>query len=143
MNNRSLIAIVAVVIIAVAGYFVFFNKKPAEMANKPMTPAPATQTAATPPPAPAPAPAPAPSTGGPIEIQWWHAMGGQLGEVVNNLADEFNKSQSEYKVTAVYKGSYTETLTAATAAFRAGQAPAIVQVFEVGTASMMAAKGVV
>ncbi|MEO8560100.1 MAG: sn-glycerol-3-phosphate ABC transporter substrate-binding protein UgpB, partial [Rhodospirillales bacterium] len=78
-----------------------------------------------------------------VEIQWWHAMGGQLGEVVNKLADDFNKSQSEYKITAVYKGSYTETLTAATAAFRAGQAPAIVQVFEVGTASMMAAKGVV
>ena len=77
------------------------------------------------------------------EIQFWHAMGGQLGEVVNNLAEEFNKSQTEYKVNAVYKGSYTETLTAATAAFRAGQAPAIVQVFEVGTASMMSAKGVV
>ena len=85
------------------------------------------------------APAPAASGNGPIEIQWWHAMGGQLGEVVNKLAADFNKSQSEYKITAVYKGSYTETLTAAIAAFRANQAPAIVQVFEVGTASMMAA----
>ena len=77
------------------------------------------------------------------EIQFWHAMGGNLGEAVNALAEGFNKSQSEYKVIPVYKGSYTETLTAAIAAFRAKQAPHIVQVFEVGTANMMAAKGAV
>jgi sn-glycerol 3-phosphate transport system substrate-binding protein len=77
------------------------------------------------------------------EIQWWHAMGGNLGEAVNALAEGFNKSQSEYKVSPVYKGSYTETLTAAIAAYRAKQAPHIVQVFEVGTANMMAAKGAV
>jgi sn-glycerol 3-phosphate transport system substrate-binding protein len=77
------------------------------------------------------------------EIQWWHAMGGNLGETVNALAEGFNKAQTEYKVVPVYKGSYTETLTAAIAAFRAKQAPHIVQVFEVGTANMMAAKGAV
>ncbi|MFO1080192.1 MAG: sn-glycerol-3-phosphate ABC transporter substrate-binding protein UgpB [Reyranellaceae bacterium] len=77
------------------------------------------------------------------EIQFWHAMGGNLGETVNALAEGFNKSQSDYKVVPVYKGSYTETLTAAIAAFRAKQAPHIVQVFEVGTANMMAAKGAV
>ena len=48
-------------------------------------------------------------------------MGGNLGEAVNALAEGFNKSQKEYKVNAVYKGSYTETLTAAIAAFRAQQ----------------------
>ncbi|MGE0423815.1 MAG: sn-glycerol-3-phosphate ABC transporter substrate-binding protein UgpB [Reyranellaceae bacterium] len=79
------------------------------------------------------------------EIQWWHAMGGNLGEVVNELAAGFNKSQSEYKVVPVYKGSYTETLTAGIAAFRARQNahPHIIQVFEVGTATMMAAKGAI
>ncbi|HQS17582.1 sn-glycerol-3-phosphate ABC transporter substrate-binding protein UgpB [Reyranella sp.] len=77
------------------------------------------------------------------EIQFWHAMGGNLGETVNALAEGFNKSQTEYKVNPVYKGSYTEALTAAIAAFRAKQAPHIVQVFEVGTANMMAAKGAV
>lgn len=77
------------------------------------------------------------------EIQWWHAMGGNLGETVNALAEQFNKSQTAYKVMPVYKGSYTETLTAAIAAFRAKQGPHIVQVFEVGTANMMAAKGAV
>ena len=77
------------------------------------------------------------------EIQWWHAMGGTLGDTVNQIADGFNKSQKDYKVVPVFKGSYTETLTAAVAAFRAKQGPDIVQVFEVGTANMMAAKGAV
>jgi sn-glycerol 3-phosphate transport system substrate-binding protein len=77
------------------------------------------------------------------EIQWWHAMGGKLGEAVNAMTDQFNKSQSEYKVVPVFKGSYPETLTAAVAAFRAKLGPDIVQVFEVGTATMMAAKGAV
>ncbi len=77
------------------------------------------------------------------EIQWWHAMGGQLGKNVDIIANGFNQSQSQYKLIAVYKGNYTETMTAAIAAFRAGEQPHIVQVFEVGTASMMAAKGAV
>src|SRR5215472_14852095 len=79
----------------------------------------------------------------PIEIQWWHAMGGQLGDKVNEITTKFNASQSEYKVVPVFKGTYTETMTGAIAAFRAGQQPDIVQVFEVGTATMMAAKGAV
>jgi len=78
-----------------------------------------------------------------VEIQWWHAMGGVNGERVNKIADDFNAKQSDYKVVPVYKGNYTETMTAAIAAFRAKQQPHIVQVFEVGTATMMAAKGAV
>jgi sn-glycerol 3-phosphate transport system substrate-binding protein len=77
------------------------------------------------------------------EIQWWHAMGGALGEWVNDLAKGFNESQKEYKVVPTYKGTYTESMTAAIAAFRAGNAPHILQVFEVGTATMMAAKGAI
>jgi len=77
------------------------------------------------------------------EIQWWHAMGGKNGERVNAIAAGFNKLQSDYKVVPVYKGNYTETMTAAVAAFRAKKQPHIVQVFEVGTATMMAAKGAV
>jgi sn-glycerol 3-phosphate transport system substrate-binding protein len=77
------------------------------------------------------------------EIQWWHAMDGALEEWVKDIADGFNKSQTEYKVNAIYKGNYTETMTGAIAAFRARQHPHIVQVFEVGTATMMAAKGAI
>src|SRR5678810_585138 len=77
------------------------------------------------------------------EIQWWHSMGGALGERVNELAGKFNASQKDYKVVPAYKGQYPESMTAAIAAFRAGNAPHILQVFEVGTATMMAAKGAV
>ena len=78
-----------------------------------------------------------------IEIQWWHAMTGPLNDRLNEIADGFNKSQADYVIKPVYKGTYTETLTGAVAAFRAKQNPAIVQVFEVGTATMMGAKGAV
>src|SRR5260370_32323038 len=79
----------------------------------------------------------------PIELQWWHAMTSVNAEVVNKIASDFNAAQTAYKVTPVFKGSYAETMTAAIAAFRAGNPPHIVQVFEVGTATMMAAKGAV
>lgn len=77
------------------------------------------------------------------QIQWWHAMGGELGAKLDQIVADFNKTQDEYEVVATYKGSYPETMTAAIAAFRAKQQPAIVQVFEVGTGTMMAAKGAV
>jgi sn-glycerol 3-phosphate transport system substrate-binding protein len=77
------------------------------------------------------------------QIEWWHAMGGANGEKVDEMAKAFNDSQSDYEVKPVYKGNYTETMTSAIAAFRAKQQPAIVQVFEVGTASMMAAQGAI
>ncbi|KAJ55250.1 glycerol 3-phosphate ABC transporter substrate-binding protein [Actibacterium mucosum KCTC 23349] len=75
------------------------------------------------------------------EITWWHAMGGQLGETVNQIAADFNASQSDYKITPVYKGSYEETLTAGIAAFRAGEQPNIMQVFDAGAATVIGAKG--
>jgi sn-glycerol 3-phosphate transport system substrate-binding protein len=76
------------------------------------------------------------------EIQWWHSMTAVNGEVVNDLAKNFNATQSNYKIVPTFKGTYTEAFTAAVAAFRAGNAPHILQVFEVGTATMMASKGV-
>jgi sn-glycerol 3-phosphate transport system substrate-binding protein len=74
------------------------------------------------------------------EIQWWHSMTGALGDRVNEIANKFNASQSDYKVVPVFKGAYDESMTAAVAAFRSGKAPHILQVFEVGTATMMAGK---
>ena len=78
-----------------------------------------------------------------VEIQWWHSMTGGLNDWVLDLSNGFNASQKDYKVVPTYKGTYDETMPAAVAAFRAGNAPHILQVFEVGTATMMAAKGAV
>jgi sn-glycerol 3-phosphate transport system substrate-binding protein len=74
------------------------------------------------------------------EIQFWHAMEAALGERVNDIANQFNASQSDYKIVPVFKGSYDQTLAAGIAAYRSGNAPAILQVYEVGTATMMQAK---
>jgi sn-glycerol 3-phosphate transport system substrate-binding protein len=76
-------------------------------------------------------------------IMWWHAMSGELGRQLEKLAADFNASQSEYRIVPSYKGSYTETVTAAIFAFRSRSQPAIVQVAEIATATMMAAKGAI
>jgi sn-glycerol 3-phosphate transport system substrate-binding protein len=78
-----------------------------------------------------------------ITINWWFAHGGRLGEKVQSIVADFNSMQSKYKVVATYKGNYSDTMMAGIAAFRAKQHPHILQVFEVGTASMMAAKGAI
>jgi sn-glycerol 3-phosphate transport system substrate-binding protein len=77
------------------------------------------------------------------EISLWHAMAGANNEVIEKITSDFNASQSDYKVVPVFKGSYPETLNAGIAAFRAGQAPDIMQVFDVGTGVMMAAQGAI
>lgn len=74
-----------------------------------------------------------------VPIVWWHAMTAALADEVARIADGFNASQDIVELQAVYKGGYTDTLTAVIAASRAGQAPHLVQVFEVGTGTMLAA----
>jgi sn-glycerol 3-phosphate transport system substrate-binding protein len=73
----------------------------------------------------------------PVEIQWWHAMRSARGEVVAKMIEEFNASQSDYKVVGTFKGNYDETMNAGVAAFRAKKQPHLLQVFEVGTQTMM------
>jgi sn-glycerol 3-phosphate transport system substrate-binding protein len=77
------------------------------------------------------------------DILWWHAMSGELGRQLEKLAADFNASQSDYRIVPGYKGNYTETVTAAIFAFRSRSQPAIVQVNEIGTATMMAARGAI
>ncbi len=77
------------------------------------------------------------------EIEFWHAFTGRLGDLVAEQVATFNASQSEYTVIAANKGNYSETLNAGIAAFRAGEQPDILMVFEVGTATMMAASGAI
>ena len=84
-----------------------------------------------------------PSAFAATQISWWHAMTGANAEVVDKIAKDFNASQSDYEILPVFKGTYPETLNAGIAAFRAGQAPDIIQVFDVGTGVMMAAEGAI
>ena len=77
------------------------------------------------------------------EIQLWHAFSGRLAELLTEQTEKFNAAQSDYVVVPTPKGNYSETLNAGIAAFRAGEQPHILQVFEVGTATMMGAKGAI
>jgi sn-glycerol 3-phosphate transport system substrate-binding protein len=77
------------------------------------------------------------------QIEFWYGLGQPLGGLIEKIVADFNASQSQYQVNASFKGSYPETMVGAIAAFRAGNAPHIVQMFEVGTATMMAARGAV
>ena len=77
------------------------------------------------------------------EVEWWHAFTGRLGDLLAEQVEKFNASQSDYVVVASHKGNYSETLNAGIAAFRAGEQPHILMVFEVGTATMMAAGGAI
>ncbi|KTD25743.1 extracellular solute-binding protein [Legionella maceachernii] len=81
--------------------------------------------------------------GKPIEIVLWHSFAGHLGEEMNRLAADFNRTQPLYVVKPVYKGEYIESLTSFAAAFRAKQPPGLIQVFEVGTATMLYPKGII
>ncbi|ATN32684.1 ABC transporter substrate-binding protein [Rhizobium sp. ACO-34A] len=76
-------------------------------------------------------------------ITWWHGMGGRNGEVINEIAQKFNEAQSECALTPVSKGSYEEALSAGIAAFRSGEQPNILQVFDAGAATIINAKGAV
>jgi sn-glycerol 3-phosphate transport system substrate-binding protein len=78
-----------------------------------------------------------------VEIQWWHAMQGERGRQVDRLAHDFNETQNEYRIVPIYKGNYADTLAAAIVALRSRQQPPIVQVVEIATATLMAAKGAI
>jgi sn-glycerol 3-phosphate transport system substrate-binding protein len=77
------------------------------------------------------------------EVQFWHAFSGRLGELVAEQIETFNSSQSDYQVVGTHKGNYSETLNSGIAAFRAKEQPHVLMVFEVGTATMMGAKGAI
>jgi sn-glycerol 3-phosphate transport system substrate-binding protein len=77
------------------------------------------------------------------QVEFWHGLTQPLGGILEKIVADFNASQGKYQVNATFKGSYPETMVAAIAAFRAGNAPHIVQMFEVGTATMMAARGAI
>lgn len=77
------------------------------------------------------------------EVQFWHAFTGRLGELVTAQVADFNASQSDFVVVETHKGNYSETLNAGIAAFRANEQPHVLMVYEVGTATMMAAGGAI
>ena len=79
----------------------------------------------------------------PVEIQMWMGLTGLGGETLTKYGEDFNKSQSDYKVTVSFKGQYPEQRAVAVAAFRAGNPPHIMQMFDAGSGDMMGAKSAI
>lgn len=69
----------------------------------------------------------------PVKVTLWHSMGGENKNIMDGLINEFNTTQSEVEVQAIYRGTYPEVLNAAIASARAGTAPTLVQIYEVGS----------
>lgn len=78
-----------------------------------------------------------------VEIRWWHALSDANRAAVESLARDFNAMQDQYVIVPEYKGPYGDTMAAGLAGFMAGEAPHILQVVEVGTATMMSQPGVI
>jgi sn-glycerol 3-phosphate transport system substrate-binding protein len=78
-----------------------------------------------------------PALAQPVQVQWWHAMGGALGERVDELVQKFNSSQQKYVVVATNKGNYDEVINGTIAAYRAKRAPQLVQIYERGFMTML------
>ncbi|WP_019222173.1 sn-glycerol-3-phosphate ABC transporter substrate-binding protein UgpB [Bartonella rattaustraliani] len=76
-------------------------------------------------------------------ISFWHSMSGELGKQTEHLINDFNASQSEYKVVPSFRGEYEEGMISLISAFRGKQQPVLAQVYEIGTGTMMAAKSAV
>ncbi|WP_455475819.1 sn-glycerol-3-phosphate ABC transporter substrate-binding protein UgpB [Bartonella sp. B17] len=77
------------------------------------------------------------------KISFWHSMSGELGKQTESFINDFNASQSEYKVVPSFRGEYEEGMISLIAAFRGKQQPVLAQIYEVGTGTMMAAKNVI
>lgn len=73
----------------------------------------------------------------PVKIDFWFGNSGDIAKRVQEVCDHFNKSQQDYEVVCTSQGSYDAAVQNTIAAFRAGQQPTIVQVFDVGTAALM------
>ncbi|NOY09358.1 MAG: ABC transporter substrate-binding protein [Spirochaetes bacterium] len=72
-----------------------------------------------------------------VQVVWWHAMSGSRLKVVKSIVNEFNADHPDINLKALFTGSYAETLTKFISAYRTGNAPNLVQVYEVGTQTML------
>ncbi|MEO1162895.1 MAG: ABC transporter substrate-binding protein [Chloroflexota bacterium] len=73
----------------------------------------------------------------PIELEFWHAMGGDLGEQTQLLVDRFNESQDGIVVTATFQGSYDDTYNALLASFDTDTSPNVIQNFDLASQTML------
>lgn len=72
-----------------------------------------------------------------VEVQFWHAMGGKLGDVLDDLVAEFNRTHPGITVVSVSMGRYQALSQKIMAAVAAGQPPDLAQAYEAWTAELI------
>ncbi|WP_067841980.1 ABC transporter substrate-binding protein [Amphibacillus sediminis] len=78
----------------------------------------------------------------PVEVIFWHAMGGALQEALDQIVASYNEAQDQVIVKAEYQGTYDEALTKFNSIAGTENAPTMMQVFEIGTKSMINSGGI-
>lgn len=66
------------------------------------------------------------SSSGPVEIEFWYGLGGNLGDNMKKTIDAFNASQNEVIVKGIVQADYTETEQKLQAAIASKKVPAAV-----------------
>jgi sn-glycerol 3-phosphate transport system substrate-binding protein len=78
----------------------------------------------------------------PVKVIWWHSMSGELGKAVDKLVTDFNASQKNVQVEAVFQGTYDESLNKMKASMDTKSGPSLIQVYEIGSRFMIDSKAI-
>jgi sn-glycerol 3-phosphate transport system substrate-binding protein len=78
----------------------------------------------------------------PVKVIWWHSMSGDLGKVADKLVSDFNASQKEAQVEAVFQGTYDESINKLKASMDTKSGPSLIQVYEIGSRFMIDSKAI-
>ncbi|MCK4513023.1 extracellular solute-binding protein, partial [bacterium] len=74
---------------------------------------------------------------GVTRLQFWHAMGGPLGDALDALVAEFNESHSLIEIQSISMGRYQALSQKIMASVAANQPPDLAQVYEAWTENLV------
>jgi multiple sugar transport system substrate-binding protein len=77
------------------------------------------------------------SDSGVVTVQFWHAMGGPLGDALDELVAEFNDTHADIDIESVSMGRYQALSQKIMAAVAAGQPPVLAQAYEAWTGELI------
>jgi sn-glycerol 3-phosphate transport system substrate-binding protein len=76
------------------------------------------------------------------KVTFWYGLTGFNGEIVKQVVDKYNASQSKFVVEAVSQPDYDATINKLNTSLAGGELPSVVQVYDVGTQRMVDTKKV-
>lgn len=73
----------------------------------------------------------------PVELVFWHSMGGAGGEAITKMVEDFNKAHTDIKVKAEYQGSYDDAINKMKSSQQGNAGPDVMQLYDIGTRWMI------